>query len=1070
MRLIKLKIKNIASLKGEHLIEFDEVTKTSSLFAITGETGSGKSTILNSIAMALYGRIYKTNVTQADIVTLGEREGHIQLIFSIKGEFYLADWKGKIRKPNGELLKQPKLERVIHKIEDPSFNAPRSTEVYNADELLNLNFDQFCKCIILNQGEFAKFLGSSFTERKAILEKLYPGGDIENISKVLKLELDQANSKINLIKAQLEAIQIAPDEGELLQEKQKKISNDLKIKRYWQTRYHNFSKLFESLEIYHGAHRDNKNRLERLALEIKETTHLFNLSMVEAESKLKSLEKATAHKDERAPLLHELIKKEEKVKILQEQNSLLSLNLKKLQEQKASITKDREEIQSQKNEWMNLHQKTLQSFHYSPDTLLAHKIELESYVDIVGKIEKLDIERKNVLEKVNETEKKGKELKTSISELESTMTQDPEELKNKLSNLKAQKITVQDALNRREVQKKNKDNLLERIERLNKEIEEQTSNLIHTKEEITEKNTLLKSLELTLSLHDYQLSLKRCVEHAKDEKLDQCPICHNELNEGFWDDIKFNFTETNIDELVKNHQKLQGLLQDLASKEILITTQKTHASEEISKLTGEINLLKKELSLPRPEISTIENEIETLEKTLIHFDHQYKELLRLKTDINQTRQQYILAKEHLSKVEADLEPLIKEQESLKTKLLEVDSKILDSLDNIKKDLRSLVQLTQEKKQGEALEQKLHHLKELAGKADLTIQELQESLQKNQHELAELESILKEHLQGKPAQEELAQLEEQIKIANADYQKAQLTQKNHEQNLSLKRGNVSSVEQLLKDYELKFIETLTLIRNIKEFEESPLREDVANFEEKLRTISLTVNDSVELILASKEFIQGIQEQLDLGINELNNEFGVINEKLSQWEKTQDRMKLLQLEFTEATAKVERYKRLSSILGTDELRTFALALVEENLILQTNEELANLCESRYEIIHQSRRGITPEFYILDKFHEGGIRKVSTLSGGETFMVSLAMALALAEMTRGQAEIDTLFIDEGFGTLDQESLEDVLEMLNQIQNRGLMIGIISHIKTLTHALPVNLVLTKAQDGTSKVNIRYN
>ena len=88
----------------------------------------------------------------------------------------------------------------------------------------------------------------------------------------------------------------------------------------------------------------------------------------------------------------------------------------------------------------------------------------------------------------------------------------------------------------------------------------------------------------------------------------------------------------------------------------------------------------------------------------------------------------------------------------------------------------------------------------------------------------------------------------------------------------------------------------------------------------------------------------------------------------------------------------------------------------------------------------------------------------------MVSLAMALGLAEMTRGQAEIDSLFIDEGFGTLDQDSLEDVLDMLQQIQTRGLMVGIISHIKTLTNALPVNLVLNKRQDGTSSISLLLN
>jgi exonuclease SbcC len=147
------------------------------------------------------------------------------------------------------------------------------------------------------------------------------------------------------------------------------------------------------------------------------------------------------------------------------------------------------------------------------------------------------------------------------------------------------------------------------------------------------------------------------------------------------------------------------------------------------------------------------------------------------------------------------------------------------------------------------------------------------------------------------------------------------------------------------------------------------------------------------------------------------------------------------------------------------------VEENLIIVTNDELARLCQGRYEIIHQTRTNkLAPEFFILDKFRDGGIRKVSTLSGGETFMVSLAMALGLAEMTRGTAEIDTLFIDEGFGTLDQDSLEDVLDMLNQIQNRGLMVGIISHVKALTSTLPVNLHVQKRQDGTSTIKLVVN
>ena len=101
---------------------------------------------------------------------------------------------------------------------------------------------------------------------------------------------------------------------------------------------------------------------------------------------------------------------------------------------------------------------------------------------------------------------------------------------------------------------------------------------------------------------------------------------------------------------------------------------------------------------------------------------------------------------------------------------------------------------------------------------------------------------------------------------------------------------------------------------------------------------------------------------------------------------------------------------------------------------------------------------------------MRKVSTLSGGETFLVSLAMALALAELTRGQTQLDSFFIDEGFGSLDQDTIEEVYELLLQLQNSGKQIGIISHVKDLTDRIPVNINLEKKHDGISKIQVVFN
>jgi len=196
-----------------------------------------------------------------------------------------------------------------------------------------------------------------------------------------------------------------------------------------------------------------------------------------------------------------------------------------------------------------------------------------------------------------------------------------------------------------------------------------------------------------------------------------------------------------------------------------------------------------------------------------------------------------------------------------------------------------------------------------------------------------------------------------------------------------------------------------------------------------------------------------------------------EKLSDWQKRKTKAQGLIILQKEIRRKAERLQNLFEVLGRDELRSFVLSLVEKNLIIQTNNELKNLCQGRYEITHQNKgMKLSPEFFIYDKYREGGKRKISTLSGGETFMVSLAMAMALAELTRGHAEIDSLFIDEGFGTLDQDSLEDVLTVLNQIQTRGLLVGIISHVKVLTDSLAVNLHLTKKQNGNSSLKLIVN
>lgn len=1069
MRLLKLKLKNIASLKGEHLIEFDKLTNESPLFAITGETGSGKSTILNSVAMALYGRVYKSSLTQADIVTLGEREGQIQLIFKIKGQNYLAEWKGRIRRPNGEVLKKPTLDRYIQKLDGEDFSDSRSGDNLSADEILNLNFDQFCKCIILNQGEFSKFISSSFTERKAILEKLYPGNEIENVSKFLKQNLDQSEQKISLINTQLETLSFNPDAGEELRKNYQEITTLKNTFFERHKRYAQLKKHIESLETYHKYFHESVRRKKKIEDEIKEDTHQLNESLLVVEKAQKDFEQISRLNEEQTPVLQNLLKKEEQSRILEKLVAELTQKTAKLKSKLALDEKEKENFQSNKNQVQVKLAETTKLFKYNPDELIKLRIEAESFIDNTSIIEKLSISFKNSQEKLLEIEERGRKLKEEISLLEEKASHSLESISQTWENLKAKKASAQEAHTKFKVWEETKNILLKRSLELDKQLLKKSQDLLQLNEEIKKTSPLIKSLELSLSLYDYKMGLKTCFEHAQKEQLDSCPLCQSKVDTTHWQNTSITFSIEDFEQLQRDLILKKDSLTGFNHKKILLEEDSSKLEAEFSGIKRELKELEEKLSQEIPDIAKIDEQINLVQKQLHEREHTEKELGKLKVEIQKTRENYLLHKEALTRIENEMQPIQLNLTQLSTKLVALNKGPIPTQE-LQEDLRLLARLLEERKRLEQWEdqEKFTAIRIKESKEEIHLTE--DQLAKNSSELTLTKSEIFEKLQGKSPTEELNSLQSKVKDAIASKQKAQDQHKVFDQKISLNRGNLASVEQVLKDYELRFLEQIALIRTHLEEEISPLNEEVLHFENKIKKLSLAIHDNIDIISALKVFTSATLQQVDERLTILNLEEGAIKEKLSQWEKMLDKIKLLELESQEIKEKHQRLKRLSSILGTDELRTFALSLVEENLILQTNEELKNLCDSRYEIIHQSRRGITPEFYVLDKFREGETRKVSTLSGGETFMVSLAMALALAELTRGQAEIDTLFIDEGFGTLDQESLEDVLNMLNQIQNRGLMIGIISHIKTLTSALPINLKLQKAQDGTSKISVVYN
>lgn len=1066
MRILRLKIKNIASLKGEHEIDFQEIQKEGHLFAITGETGAGKSTILNSIGLALYGQVYKKNINQMDVVTLGEKDGFIELIFQVKGKYYLADWRAKVKKSNGEAYATPQPPvRNLYQINGPHFQEVKTISPVNAESLLNLDFDQFCKCIILNQGEFAKFLTSSFTDRKDILEKLYSGEVIESMGRELKGEVEFLEKEKREIEIKMSELKGDELSGEILkQEKQKlhsKFTNEEDI-------FKNIEKAerhFLSLTSYFEKFQENERKKEQLKEDISKETTSFNLILKKTEDIHQRLLAIKSEQETKTPKLQSLMKKEEELKHYEEQKDRIDARLKDMENSLEETSKKINRLEEEKTLW-NDKTKSLESMIQSPIPLLRTlKEEAERLFDTYSRFELQTQESRGKEERLKELEESGKGQRSYVNQITQELLEIPENLKEREEKLLQLKKLQQDKKAELERQKIQSQELIDQIKTIENSKESQLSELKVIQDKMAILTNDLMPLEATLKIQAVINASEICVDHALSNKEKKCPVCLTDVSLPKWNELKNILEQTNLKGIREKFNDLSSEIEKAHHTEKFLSLQLKKDEESLIIKKKSLSLLSETLSQVIPETEDIEQELQLIRKQSWKRDELQKDLTKKTEELNKTIELF--------------KKLKNESLSLQSNLLK-DKTILDSIHEKFKlilpvlNSEGMRDLKIEFKHFTTFLETESHLLRIKSEHELhsdLLKKLKTDFSNLTSEknllLKKIEAIqweLNTELEGEKASDLIQKLQVSVNQITHEWTKQQEEQKKKELLIKDAQGRFSQMEELSKDFELQFA------REKHQFNEMILKDSGPQLI-KIGPVSLQLNSRAELFVPLKDLIKSEKDHFRTLSNESRMNFASISTRLSEWEKVQDKIQLFEMQFKELSLKLARKMRLFEVLGKDELRSFVLALVEEGLIQQTNEELQKLCQGRYEIIHQTKSmKMTPEFYILDKYREGGKRKISTLSGGETFMVSLAMALGLAEMTRGQAEIDSLFIDEGFGTLDQESLEDVLDMLQQIQTRGLTVGIISHIKTLTSALPVNLVLNKRTDGTSSITYRNN
>jgi exonuclease SbcC len=219
--------------------------------------------------------------------------------------------------------------------------------------------------------------------------------------------------------------------------------------------------------------------------------------------------------------------------------------------------------------------------------------------------------------------------------------------------------------------------------------------------------------------------------------------------------------------------------------------------------------------------------------------------------------------------------------------------------------------------------------------------------------------------------------------------------------------------------------------------------------------------------SQEVVKVLLEQLQTEKDRLVESRGGISSQLSADQKETSRQQALLDQIEQQTQDYDELSYLHGLIGSasgDKFRRFAQGLTLDNLVYLANKQLDRI-HGRYLLKRKEEQGLA--LTVLDTWQGDVERDTKTLSGGESFLVSLALALALSDLVSHRTSIDSLFLDEGFGTLDAETLDIALDALDNLNASGKMIGVISHIEAMKERIPTQLrVIKKSGLGVSELD----
>jgi len=1004
----KIRLKNINSLKSEHAIDFtSKPFLGNALFAITGPTGSGKTTILDAICLALYNRIPRitTSITKKVIEDTGvilshnTKECFSEVEFLCRQGIYTSRWEISTNR-NGNLrdyeMRLYNNEGIV--IEDKKGNVTESIE-----KLIGLNYEQFTRSIMLPQGDFALFLKSNKNERGKLLEKITGSSIYRELGQKAYLKSKEIDKELDFIKSRISALIAEKIEDEEYNEIKEKC---LLIDQKQEELQNQISQTKQQIDI--------KRNITRLENETRTAKNILN-------AKANDLDSFNKLNGER------IYKHQQLIPYVDSVNDILN-------------------VQNQ----INSNQVKLKDIENQIEINKKKSLEVNTEIgELIKNSEKIS---ETLIENLNEFENRVKELNNLIN--------------NKETEYRAEFKTIKELSN---------------DFGLNIQINE-TPQQIAEKISDKKKNTIA-------DINALEQKYPKIHVESNAQNIENLNKLLEKVSQWEKDAITINLNQQSIEETkkkistVKNEiETKQHLITDLNNMfELVVLEHKNKESElKISQLEAKLENIRKQLQNgePCPVCGSTEHpwanksvvETSQLEKDVIELNKKKNEIKsQIDLEIGKLAQNKLNVNElenKINSIQKIIEPLIEQINSVKAEQFAITKQDTptDAVSFIKTQIADI--------------QKFSTLMSQLGKIDKTRTIISDLLQifVDAKELKQTKQII---YNGTDIAKDCKLLRDRYSDINNEKVRLIKSQIELEKEISTNE-NLKNDKLYLLLPKLETIGYLSVNEAIKFIipteEYNNLNNEIQKLKQDLSTqkaVFETLDNQLQQ--AKKQDIKHSETELIEQLSQLNTNYTLLmknrdtfKEKLTTQNNIRKELSDSELKIADINKKGEKWKILGTIIGCatgNMFNNIVQSITLKHLINRANKCIIDL-NPRYRLaINDSSDD--DALFVIDLDLGQQKRSTKTLSGGETFLVSLSLALGLADMASKGTTVGSLFIDEGFGALDPETLDYALAMLESLQAKGnKSIGIISHVETLRERINVRIDLVPVTgQGYSKI-----